>query len=425
MVQRAARLGFVWALLVVACHDQGAQSVPRLGFIVQPSSTPEGAVLSPPIQVAAQDASGNTVTTFAGNVTLAIGTNPVGGTLSGTTTVAASSGIATFPDLSISVAGDGYTLLASAAGFGAATSPAFDAVCISNYWTVKAPMPTVRTGFGVGTVNGMLYTVGGEIIKPAVATVEAYDPKTEFWTTQAPMPTARSSPGVGVVNGLLYAVGGIPAGLVDPLPTGTIEAYDPVSNTWTTKQPMPTPRFGLGVGVVNGIIYAVGGVGPGGSGTVVTGAVEAYDPVSNTWTAKAPMPTPRGGVALGVVNGLLYAVGGEGSGGPLTVVEVYDPISSTWASKASVPTARSGFGLGVVNGILYAIGGATGTGASASIVNTVEAYDPATNTWTTKEPMCTGRRSLAIGVLNGVLYAIGGQATYPGDYTGANEAYRP
>jgi len=56
------------------------------------------------------------VTTFAGNVTLAIGTNPVGGTLSGTTTVAASSGIATFPDLSLSVAGDGYTLLASAAG---------------------------------------------------------------------------------------------------------------------------------------------------------------------------------------------------------------------------------------------------------------------------------------------------------------------
>jgi hypothetical protein len=75
----------------------------------------------------------------------------------------------------------------------------------------------------------------------------------------------------------------------------------------------------------------------------------------------------------------------------------------------------------VVNGILYAVGGAT----AASTVNTVEAYDPTTNTWTTKAPMPTARRSLRIGVLNSVLYAIGGQHTVPGDYTGTNEAYQP
>src|ERR1700693_1235872 len=135
-------------------------------------------------------------------------------------------------------------------------------------------MPTVRGLFAVGAVNGMLYTVGGYTTIPQ-ATVEAYDPNTNSWTTKAPMPTARSSPGVGVVNGILFAIGGDAA--------GTVEAYDPVTNTWTTKQPMPTPRSGFGVGVVNGTIYAVGGLNPGPSGgLVVTGAVEAYDPLSNT-----------------------------------------------------------------------------------------------------------------------------------------------
>jgi N-acetylneuraminic acid mutarotase len=434
MVQRAVWLGFVWTLLVVACHDQATQPLPhnKLAFRVQPTNTFAGATLTPPIQIAAEDVNGYTVTSFAGNVTIAVGTNPGGGTLSGTRTVAASNGIATFPDLSIDAGGNGYTFVASATGLGAATSTAFNAVhlsnCLTDCWTIKAPMLTVRSDFAVGAVNGMLYTVGGSVINPAVATVEAYDPNTNSWTTKAPMPEARSGAGVGVVNGVLYAVGGVPAGEVTPLPTGTVQAYDPVTNTWTTKQRNPNPRGWPAVGVVSGILYAVGGIlpiAPGGSTNVVTGAVEAYDPLTNTWTAKAPMPTARVGVAVGVVNGLLYAVGGQGPGfgDPLTVVEAYDPISNTWVSKASLPTARSGLDVGVVNGVLYAVGGRTSPTTGPSIGNTVEAYDPTTNTWTIKAPMPTPRRFLRIGVLNGVLYAIGGQYAI-GD-TGANEAYHP
>jgi len=48
-----------------------------------------------------QDAFGNTVTSSSAVVTVAIGINPGGGTLSGTTSVAASAGIASFSNLSI------------------------------------------------------------------------------------------------------------------------------------------------------------------------------------------------------------------------------------------------------------------------------------------------------------------------------------
>src|SRR5204862_424251 len=69
---------------------------------------------------------GNTVTTATNSVALAIGTNPNSGTLSGTKTVAAVNGVATFAGLSIDKAGVGYTLAASASGLTGATSSAFD-----------------------------------------------------------------------------------------------------------------------------------------------------------------------------------------------------------------------------------------------------------------------------------------------------------
>src|SRR2546427_2552858 len=125
-----------------------------------------------------------------------------------------------------------------------------------------------------------------------------------MWTTKVPMPRARVGFAVGVVNRTLYAVGGSSPGTDS---SGTVEAYDPTTNTWTARTPMPTPRVGLAVGVVNGILYAVGGscCDPGENANILS-TVESYDPSTNMWTARAPIPTPRVGLAVGVVNGILY-----------------------------------------------------------------------------------------------------------------------
>jgi hypothetical protein len=78
------------------------------------------------VQVVAQDATGATVSSFSGTITVALGTNPSGGTLAGTTTVAAVNGVATFANLSIDRAGNGYTLQATSSGLTSATSAAFN-----------------------------------------------------------------------------------------------------------------------------------------------------------------------------------------------------------------------------------------------------------------------------------------------------------
>ena len=96
----------------------------QLVFSGQPTTVVAGRAFAPPVQVTAWDAEGNTATGFTGDVAMAIAANPGGGTLSGTPTVAAVAGVATFGSLAISALGNGYTLVASA-GTLADTSAAF------------------------------------------------------------------------------------------------------------------------------------------------------------------------------------------------------------------------------------------------------------------------------------------------------------
>jgi N-acetylneuraminic acid mutarotase len=212
-------------------------------------------------------------------------------------------------------------------------------------------------------------------------------------------------------NGKIYAIGGYGgnASLV------AVEEYDPGSDTWTTRRSMPTPRSGLAVvGAQDGKVYALGGLsGPSGGNGVVDATVEVYDPVTDTWTTRASMPTARMNLAAVMTgNGKIYTIGGEGSTSNfLAVVEAYDPIANTWSARASMSFPRYALGATATNdGNLYAIGG---TYSSA-----VERYIPATDTWTTRTNLPVARGYLGVATAtNGKLYAIGGQGDFGVDGT--------
>jgi hypothetical protein len=99
----------------------------KLGVASQPSAANAGASIAPAVQFAIQDALGNTVTSATSNITVAIssGTGAGGAVLSGTTTAAAVSGVATFSNLSLDKAASGYTFTGSATGLTSATTAAF------------------------------------------------------------------------------------------------------------------------------------------------------------------------------------------------------------------------------------------------------------------------------------------------------------
>jgi N-acetylneuraminic acid mutarotase len=296
----------------------------------------------------------------------------------------------------------------------ATISVSHQALAQDGTWAAQAPMSTARYGLAAGVLNNIFYAVGGfnnETGAPMERTVEAFDPMANAWTTKAPMPSGRVLAAAGVVNGTLYVVGG--TDFIGHM-FATVEAYNPATDSWTSKAPMPAPRYGQAVAVVNGILYAIGGWDGGFRGRVPD--VWAYNPATDTWTAKAPMPTARMSLAASAVGGTLYAIGGELNGNiVISTVEAYDPATDTWTTRASMPTSRMGLATDAVSGIIYAVGGTTEAGFNShTFLATVEAYDPATDTWTTTMPMPTPRSFLGTGVIHHSLYAAGGTVSNTG-----------
>ncbi|MEO8044454.1 MAG: putative Ig domain-containing protein [Spartobacteria bacterium] len=179
---------------------------------------------------------------------------------------------------------------------------------------------------------------------------------------------------------------------------------------------MPTARAALATAAAGGKVYAIGGVILNDCVTVPT--VEAYDPVGDVWiTGLRDMPLPRRHRPAGAtLDDLIYVVGGSARtvichDTALGTVQVYDPATDGWSDKASLHTPRLQIGLGAdsVNHLLYAVGGAT-AGPEYRTLDTVEVYDPATDSWITKQPLNIARGVPAVAAVNGKIYAIGGQA---------------
>jgi len=120
----------------------------RLDFLQQPGSATAGQPITPPVRVAIQNDQGATVPAAANSVSISLSTNPAGATLSGTTTVAAVNGIATFSNLSLDRAAAGYTLMAASAGLAPATSSTFTNVAgpASRLTITTAPPASASSG---------------------------------------------------------------------------------------------------------------------------------------------------------------------------------------------------------------------------------------------------------------------------------------
>jgi N-acetylneuraminic acid mutarotase len=195
---------------------------------------------------------------------------------------------------------------------------------------------------------------------------------------------------------------------------------DAAENTWVTKAPMHVARGGLGVAVVNGKIYAIGGYGGGSTN-------EEYDPVNNTWSTKAPMPTPRSSFAIATYQNIIYCIGGQLTNLTTTGVnEAYNPATDTWQTEAAMPTGRCEMNAETVNGKIYVMGGRTAD--AYSTVNITEMYDPASNSWTRGAEMSYPVVCYASAVVDDKIYVMGGQDEFapPGDPNVAfNQIYDP
>ncbi|XHH09962.1 MAG: kelch repeat-containing protein [Candidatus Bathyarchaeia archaeon] len=239
------------------------------------------------------------------------------------------------------------------------------------------------------------------------------------------MPTNRGGLGLAVISGKIYAIGGSSS-------DGELainEMFDPVTNKWYTKTPMPTARTGFAITTYENKIYVIGG----SVGDSFLGNVEVYDPISNTWQTMASMPTPRADLSANIVDGKIYLIGGKtySSVSPYysqtSINQVYDVETNTWSTNVSMPTALQGYASTVIDKKIYFIGGTKQSVSGVdSSTNAVQIYDTQTANWTTGKPLNYPSSYGAAIATSGVLaptkiYYIGGYSA--GIFTNKTQIY--
>jgi len=188
------------------------------------------------------------------------------------------------------------------------------------------------------------------------------------------------------------------------LSTLSFPSVSATEDSWTPKAKMPSTRTSFGVAVVNGKIYAIGGQPFGG---VTTDVNEEYDSITDKWVSRKRMPHIRAWFGTAVYDNEIYLIGGAWflAGSELNDIMVYAPATDSWnTSKTTMPTARAGIEANIVDGKIFVIGGRNSNGT----LDVNEVYVPSKDTWETKTPIPTPVASYASAVVDKKIYIIGG-----------------
>jgi hypothetical protein len=308
---------------------------------------------------------------------------------------------------------------------------------VDEFWSTKTPMSQARANLGVIAVDGKIYAIGGYTAinhewwgpyqTDFVGTNEKYDPVTDTWVTLAPMPTPRSNFVIVAYQGKIYCMGGESGehGI-----HRTVEVYDIATDSWNVKKDMPFDGFYIQAHVVDGKIFVI-----------KSSNLFMYEPITDIWTQKTSMPQPAD-IATHSWISVAFSVGTDEEIMLCYFGYIYDNDFDPWASKSKVinydtktdvwseekTLSKSLYGKGcMTTGVyapkkIYTFGLGNGQGKPA-LSNCV--HDPVENTWSTIKNMPTYRDQFGVVVVDDILYVIGGKDAWEYDIFSINEQYIP
>lgn len=246
------------------------------------------------------------------------------------------------------------------------------------------------------------------------------------WNTVAPS-FGRSEAQSVVVDGKLYVFGGYINTTYTP--TRRVDVYNPINNTWTRIADLPIGLTHSGTAVDGKNIYLAGGYPAKltGGQSFTTQDVWKYNVETNTWSSMPPLPEARGSGGLEILNRQLHFFGGS----DIKRADKRDHWKlslnggTRWISATSLPSVRNHMGEAVVDGKLYAIGGQV-TQEHTGAQGTAYRWNPATDTWTTVASLPRARSHIAGAtfVMGNQIIVIGGIAA-SGRHVSDVTAYNP
>ena len=211
------------------------------------------------------------------------------------------------------------------------------------------------------------------------------------WEEKAPVSIGRyTGDGLVELDGKIYFVGGYNSSG----PVRTFERFDPITNQWDSMPYLQDAREGLASAVLDGKIYAIGGVG--------FSSMEIFDPQTNQWSYGANLPKEIDRACAVSLDGKIILTGGRVDGVDQTSVYEFDPDRGTWESLDSLQYARSGHRMVQSGGRIWVLGG------NPTIC---ESYDLNTDSWRVETSLNVARSwAVAWATAGGDIYMGGGNS---------------
>ena len=230
-----------------------------------------------------------------------------------------------------------------------------------NLWRPRRELPSPGRDFAMASLQGRVYVAGGlDAAGRSMPQLFEYDPAADAWTQRAAPRTPRSSFALVACGGWLHALGGLRDSFDGKCVTSRHEAWDPVTDTWHSRRPLPRRVRALAGAALGDRINIVGGETRailGRWGLSLIAEHHQYSPAADRWLApRAPLPSPRRSPRLVEVYGRLYVVGGEGALGWLADFDAYDPGSDSWRSQPPLHEPLEAPGVAAVGGSVYVTG---------------------------------------------------------------------
>ena len=286
-------------------------------------------------------------------------------------------------------------------------------------WRALAPLPIPRTEMAwAAEFRGRVHLVGGyaeqRVDRPYH---HAYDPRADRWEELPPLPRGANHVGVAALGGRLYAFGGF----LEQNRTPHDGAYAFDGERWHTLRRLPEACGAMACVALGEVLHIIGGaVGSENRRSIDWHLV--YDPRTDRYGRRQPMPLGRDHTGAVAVGGAIHVVGGrvDSFHTNSNLHHTYDPRTDEWAMRAPIPTARSGHGCVWHRDRIFCMGG-EGTNR---VYGQNEAYDPAADRWEAHAPMLTPRHGMgAVAVGDAIHVAGGGPQMGGGVKSAVNEAF--
>ncbi len=290
-------------------------------------------------------------------------------------------------------------------------------------WSAAAPCPVPRFEAMVAVVDGQVWVMGGFLSSALDVTnrIDIYDPSSDSWKLGPELPGAQTHAGVVTAGDDIVIAGGFVGNVLDRVTTAGVWRWNANDASFSAGPDLPSPRAGVAMALAGNQVHVAGGLAAdgntdsgdhvvwdlagaaawtsapslanarnhgggaaaGGLFYVVAGrhgwdeirgddpALDAFDPASGSWQARAPMPLERseiGAATLVMPDGRVLVIGGSVPGKlPSADVLVYEPTADTWSALPSLPEPRKGVAAARVGPkVIVTTGSPTSTDPSAT-----------------------------------------------------------